>query len=1480
MDRIDPTIEEEANAGRIAIIGMACRLPGIGNVDALWQALIEGHDTARPIDEATLRDRHVAETDLRDPHYVRSTRSLEGIEDFDAAFFGITPRAASFMDPQQRVFLECCHETLESAGYPGGDEARAIGVFAGSAFSTYMLHHILPGRRGEALNETLLEHAHGNDKDYLTTLVSYRLNLVGPSISVNTACSSALVAVVEACKALLGHDCDMALAGGVRLDLPAGVGYRHRKGGILSPDGLCRPFDVAANGTAFADGAGVVLLKRYDDALADGDHVYATIDGYASNNDGSAKAGYTAPGPRGQEQVLREALAFAGVAPEAIGFIEAHGTGTPVGDPIEFSALAKVYPPSATGRPYCAVGSAKANFGHLNTAAGIVGLMKATLAVYHGVLPRQIHLTREHPALGIEGSAFHIPRDTVSWPADGRERRAGVSSFGIGGSNAHVILGQPRARAATPASGPVLLVLSAGSEAALDHQARQLAAHVRAHPEQSMADVAFTLQQGRRAHAFRAALVAVDRAEAVGQLEQGIGGASRTAVAPKVIWLFPGQGSQVAGMARTLYASEPSFRDEVDRCLLALAGQPTENDVRAALFDEAAPRANETEVAQPALFIMTYALSQVCRQRGWTPDAMLGHSLGEYVAACIAGVMSITDAVRLVALRGRLTQAQAPGSMLAVAAPASAMQDHLHGDVVLAAINGSESVVLAGPTDVLEALAARLDQDGVATRSLMTSHAFHSPSMSDAAAGLRTALATISLSPPRHRYVSNLTGNWIEDAQATDPDYWVRHMLGTVRFAEGLATASAGQPVVFLEVGPGRALSQLVRRQLRSGDRVVTLLDPAHVGDERRMLVATGQLWCAGLHVRWPSSKGLGRVPLPTYAFERERHWLDPTGEPAVPKDRSATRNPIQAWFYAPSWKLLRRPQPPATPNERVLVFGAGHGGVAEAWRVAGHDVRHIAPTMIDVDAPADFIALFDRLRANAWLPRRVVFAWQAEGMAPATALVGLLHLAQALSPQVLDAAPALDVLSADAFRVDGSEKLVPEAAMLAGAARVVADELHFIEVGVIDIDTSTTLPWATLTQVPTDQARVMALRRGGLWAELCEPVSLSSEEDTQICDGGNYLVTGGLGGIGKAVTRWLARTPGIRIALFGRRGLPERTAWPALIAASDTPATLREDIAFMQEIEAMGAQIEAFAVDMGDRASVVAGMASTQRRFGRVDGVFHLAGLPGRGLLGEKDAATIRRTLAPKIDGVHHLRDAMASAPPAFVLLFSSLSAVVGGIKQFDYAAANAHLDAFAQDAVTDTATRWLSIGWDAWRTGMAEDADVPEHLRALKALALEQAMSVDEGLDALERMLRSRGLAHIVVSTRDIASRQIASRRDIGRDEPSASAPASRRRPAQGVAYAAPRTSTESALATLWADALGYGDIGRHDNFFELGGDSLLATRVVASINARLEVDLGVRDFLESRHIEDLAGLVDAVSRTAVASPINPDTEHEQVW
>ncbi|MEY4941147.1 MAG: hypothetical protein RIQ93_2882 [Verrucomicrobiota bacterium] len=887
----------------IAIVGMAGRFPQAQNLEEFWRNLRNG------VEAVTFFNDHEVEwlplehpPKLNDPRFVKARAVLRNAEWFDAAFFNINPREAELMDPQQRVFLECSWEALEDAGCNPETFEGLIGVFAGASMNTYLFTNILTNKgliEDFGLFSTMLLNA----SDFVTTRVSYKLNLRGPSINVQTACSTSLVAVCLAAQNLLQYRCDVALAGGVSITYPANRGQHHLAGGIVSDDGHCRAFDAKATGTVLGDGAGVVVLKRLSDALAAGDHVYAVIKGTAINNDGAAKIGFTAPSIDGQAEVIALAQSEAGVAPESISYVEAHGTGTPLGDPIEVAGLTKAFGPRRGTAAHCALGSVKSNIGHLDVAAGIAGLIKTVLALHHGEIPPSLHFEKPNAKIDFAHSPFFVNNRLRAWPPGTQPRRAGVSSFGIGGTNAHVVLEEsPVLSASSPVRSPQLLVLSARSTAALEAATDNLAAYLRSNPDVNLADVAFTTQTGRKVFSHRRALVCRDVADALSAIASrdkdrvftGDDGAERQ----KVAFMFPGQGAQTLNMARDLYERESAFRAQVDQSceiLTPLMGL----DLRDVLFPSSTPgptvaeRAavllNETRITQPALFVIEHALAQLWIGWGIRPQAMIGHSLGEYVAACLAGVFSLETALTLVVERARFMQAQPPGAMVAVRLPEQQLAEWLNQNLALAAVNAPGLCVVSGPFDEIEALEQKLTAGAITFKRLATSHAFHSAMMEPVLKPFRETLARIALRAPQQRWISNVTGRWITAEQAISPDYWVAHLRGTVRFADGIAELTKQGVSVLLEVGPGETLAALVQRSATPAKKsLTTITSLGRIGKQNRdeivLTAALGKLWIAGVLPEW--RQGVHAhvtrriLSLPGYPFERKRHWTAPGRAP------------------------------------------------------------------------------------------------------------------------------------------------------------------------------------------------------------------------------------------------------------------------------------------------------------------------------------------------------------------------------------------------------------------------------------------------------------------------------------------------------------------------------------------------------------------------------------------------------------------------
>jgi phthiocerol/phenolphthiocerol synthesis type-I polyketide synthase E len=888
-------------ASAVAVIGMAGRFPKAPDLETFWANLRDGVEGISFYSDDELRAAGIKEESLSNPYYVKARGELEDPEKWDASFFNFSLRQAQAMDPQMRLFLEKCWEAMEIAGYDPELYEGAVGVYGGASAPSYMNYHFYKDPKVlESFNRWNLQIF--NQNDYLTTHVSYRLALRGPSVNVQTACSTSLVAVHQAVQALLSGECSMALAGGVSISVPSRRGYVYDEGHILSPDGHCRAFDADAKGTIEGEGVGAVLLKPLAKAMEDGDHVLAVILATAVNNDGKLKVGYTAPSIDGQADAITEAQAVAGVSPDSITCIEAHGTGTALGDPIEIAALKQAFRPGTDRVGYCAIGAVKTNIGHLDAGAGIAGLIKTVLQLQHRQIAPVVHFKKPNPKLEIEGSPFFINDRLRDWEVpEGTPRRAGVSSFGIGGTNAHAILQE--APAPVP-SGPrrpwELLILSAQTTTALDRMTDNLVQWLRANPDVNLADVGYTLQAGRRFFRQRRTLVARDVQDAIQALESRDPTRVRAQLDPHrmtpTVFMFPGQGAQYVGMAREVYEQEPVFRAEVDRCceiLVPHLGLDLREVIHPAegATEEAAERLKQTALTQPALFVVEYSLAKLLRHWGYVGEAMIGHSIGEYVAACLANVLSLEDALRLVAARGALMQEMPAGSMLSVSLSEAELRPLMGDGLDLAAVNGPALCVVSGPAEGVEALRETLAARGVHVQPLHTSHAFHSRMMDPIVARFEEVVRSVELRRPEIPFLSNVTGDWITEEQAKDPGYWAAHLRGAVRWDDGLRVLMQEPERILLEVGPGRSLATLARRHPGRAPEMIVLTTLPHAQDDRgdteTLWNAVAEMWLEGLEPKWPrfyDHQRRHRVPLPTYPFEKGRFWLGLNDEETAAK--------------------------------------------------------------------------------------------------------------------------------------------------------------------------------------------------------------------------------------------------------------------------------------------------------------------------------------------------------------------------------------------------------------------------------------------------------------------------------------------------------------------------------------------------------------------------------------------------------------------
>jgi acyl transferase domain-containing protein/thioesterase domain-containing protein/acyl carrier protein len=1359
----------------IAIVGMATHLPGAVDPQTYWTNLREGVESIRRLTEEELLANGESSHRMRHRNYVPAAAVLEGFEQFDADFFGFSPKEAAIMDPQHRQFLEVAWEALENAGHPPERFSGPIAVYAGCGMGSYFYFNICSNPELVASTGMFLLRHTGNDKDFLSTRVSHIFDLKGPSVNIQTACSTSLVAVHQACQSLLLGECDMALAGGVTIELPHARGYIFQEGEILSPDGRCHAFDHRAQGTVFGSGAGVVVLRRLEDAVEDGDHIWAVIKGTAVNNDGAAKAGYLAPSVDGQAKSIAEAHAVAGVSADTIDYVECHGTGTYLGDPIEVAALTQAFQSTTAETGFCRIGSVKTNIGHTDTAAGVASLIKVALALKHREIPPSLGYEAPNPSIEFESGPFLVNDRLREWVSHKGPRRAGVNSLGVGGTNAHAVVEEAPDRAPSdPSDWPFqLLVVSGRSKAALEANARALAAHLRAHPEQPLADVAWTLKTGRRAFEHRRVLVAASHAEAADLLE---GSDARRVFThqhlvddPEVVFMFPGGGAQYAGMARELYATEPVFQDWMDRGL-AILQKRIDYDIRALWLPESGNHAHAVErlkrpsVQLPLIMLVEHALAQLWISWGVKPAALVGHSMGENTAACLAGVMSFEDCIGLVHLRGQLFDSIPPGGMLSVPLHADEVRGLLGQELDMASVNAPELCVVSGPQEALDQLEARLREREVEPQRIQIDIAAHSRMLEPILGRFESYLRSIRLSPPRLPIISNRDGKPLSAQQATDPLYWVGHLRNTVHFSDCMATLKEANPQrVYLEVGPGKALGSLSQANGVPASQVInSLRHPEHqVADDVWFLGTLGRLWASGVAVDWEPIWGEARrhrVPLPTYAFQRKPYFIKPGVASAhVVESLLARSDDVGRWGYQPRW----RPRPAdceidvtteltSTEPRHWLVFADEAGltcALIARLREAGHRVTVVsAGDMFARVGEHDFLLAPERgregydelvreLMSSGHPPQAVVHAWlvtQEERFRPGSSFFhrnleqgffSLLFLAQAMAEENLPKPLQLTVLSTGAVRVRNEALSYPEKATVAGPVKVAPRELPGLSCTWLDLQLPErptgwrTRPDPAALQGLVDQVledlmatpgnRQVALRGAkrlelGIAALPLPPADeLSVLPEHAVC-----LITGGLGGIGLSLAERLAREKQARLVLLTRSALPSSDSWDEVLRTQSPGSTQVQRILAVRRLQALGAEVLVLAADVCNVNDMKAVAAKAQERFGRIHAVIHAAGVVDDGPLLTKTSGSVEEVFAPKVHGVQILHDLFPDGSIDWLVLFSSTSTVTAPAGQVDYVAANEYLNAYAQCRAGGK-TRVMAINWGVWNeVGMAASA------------------------------------------------------------------------------------------------------------------------------------------------------------------------------
>jgi acyl transferase domain-containing protein/acyl carrier protein len=1428
----------------IAIVGMAGRFPGANNVQEFWENLQAGRSGIRELTDAELVTSGVSSEVWQQPNYVRAYASPDDIAGFDAELFGYAPREVELIDPQHRLFLECAWEALEHAGHDAAQFPGKIAVYGGASMNGYLINL----HSDRQLRETTdpVQVVVSNALGLMPMRVAHKLNLTGASCGIQTGCSTSLVAVHLACQSLRSRESDMVLAGGASVGILQKQGYLYQPNSILSPDGKCRAFDAAANGTIFGNGVGMVVLKRLSDAIADGNMIYATIQATAVNNDGAQKVSLTAPSVTGQAEVIAAALQQARLEPTAVSYLETHGTGTPIGDPIEFAALQKVY--GQSNQPYCAVGSVKTNVGHLDAAAGITGLIKTALMLHHQKLLPSLNFQTLNPQINVDRSPFYVNTRLQDWVSPEPTRYAALSSFGMGGTNVHAILAsapspQDKTTSAAPLNSTQIIPISAKTPTALAILCRRLQDYLTQNPQIALADVTHTMQTGRKNLECRCAIVADNADQAIASLSE-IQSHKVSEVLP-IAFLFSGQGSQYMGMMQALYDSELIFREWLDRGFDYL--QSTCNlDLKSVLYptNEQADKnqLNQTQYSQPAIFLVEYALAQLLINWGIQPQAMLGHSIGEYVAATLAGVFSFETALQLVALRGRFMQECEPGIMLSVSQSVEFVKPLLPQNSYIAVINAPNLCVVSGNVDAIAQLENQLDRQNITHRRLQTSHAFHSPMMQAAATKLQQHLATITFNPPQQRWISNLTGTWIDDRQVMQAQYWIDHLLNPVKFSAGL-TELQQTPHILVEVGPSTTLCSLAKHNGVTTPIVAINRHPQDQQSDRTALAkAIAQLWQQGLTINWQAlhtSEQPHRIPLPTYPFEHQSYWIerqDDTASHALNTVENSTKTADPAnWTYLPTWHrspMLRSAQSNSLPETGTWQIYSLQDELVQQWQ----------QRFADRDTNLD--------RFNPEQPCDCLLIDFGDGeISPDQILEFLQVIIKQQQPL------RLELITHEAQAILGSERLNPHQAMLYGFTQVLTQEYPTITCRIIDIDRLskhaifTELAQSSV-QAPSDRFTIVGYRHAQRWQQQFTSIQLPESSTPVIKPNHTYIIAGEMiDSLSLVYAQWLSQTSGVSLLLLGNADFPAMPEWETWLATHGAQDHISQWIQSLQELQISGVNLQFMPIDLTDKQTLTACIT---------DHTAPIAGVIYTGTMGDRNSClmpmltpnVLSHQITQKITSLTNLEQALNDHTPDFFLIQSSLSTIVGGLGFAAYAAAHHYIDTIVeqrnQAALIDQSdTQWISIDWDAVQL---YDATASEWFA--NAIPPEQVSQITD------RVLGQNLTSQIIISPIDLVNRL----RTAQTSEASPNSVSQHHRPQLSIAYIAPRNPIEQRIAELMAKLLGITQIGVEDSFFELGGHSLLAIQAVSQLREEFQVDIPMRQFLfESPTIAGIAKIIE---------------------
>lgn len=1442
----------------IAIVGISCKFPKSNDSKQFWENLIEANEMVQFYTDEEIKELGIDKKIVDDANFIKRKSSIENANSFDYPFFGYTKEEANLMDPQIRILHEQVWMAIEDAGYDVFNYSDKIGMYLTAEDNFNWIAHslITENKNIDPYFLSLI-----SNKNFISSLISYKLNLRGPSMAVDTACSSSLVTTHLACRSLLLRECSMAIAGGVNLKTNNVPGYYFREGMINSKDGYCKPFDSDSSGTTRAEGAGVVVLKRLEDAINDRDNIYAIIRASAVNNDGNLKVGYTAPSIKGQVECITSAHKMAKVPYNTISYVECHGTGTKLGDPVEIDALNQAFNYDKSHK--CSVGSLKANIGHLGNSAGIGGLIKTTLSLKHKAIPPLKYFKNPNPEINFSGGPFYANSKKEKWESNDSSvpLRAGLSSFGIGGTNAHMIIEEYQDETESGNSRPFqLITYSAKNEKAVNRYRTKIESFLKDEKSQ-LSDFSYTMNTGRSEFTYRNYIVEKDSEEEVRTQGKHV---TNVTGKQQLVFMFPGQGSQYFRMGKGLYKHETEFKETMDlgfKILFDLTGKQYEEIIGYKTCSDVDPNLiHETIYTQPILFLIEYALASLLIKWDIKPENMIGHSLGEYVAACISGVFSLEDALYLIVNRAQLMYGIEKGSMIGIDASLEDIQDLLNDTLSIAAVNSKTTCVISGKMEDIDLFGQLLTEKEISFSKLKTSHAFHSAMMDPMLETYKEKFSMIKLSNPTLPFISNLTGIQIKDEEATSPEYWVNHLRQTVNFNDGIDLILHNGNSILVEVGPGNTLLSLSKQNnnySKTNIGVETLRRFNEEADDNlKFTNAVGKLWSHGIKINWSAyyaHETRKRISVPTYSFDTYK--LDFKVDPFSKMGNNTTYS-FEEWFYVPNWKksILKKENQNTLEHNAFLIFSDetvlattlintlrkdGYK-VLEVKKGSSFEVLNENELKINPFSEEDYKSLFKNLEHNNVQVNQIVFNWDFKEKSQEN-LLAVFSILNNLSKKVLDYLPEnrkkITVLNSLNHQIINDEIINVTMAASIKQLYVLAQENANIFSTSIDVDQNSDS--AQLVSKIADELlynysdTTVAYRGTNRWQEFYERISYNPESKL-LKENKTFLITGGLGSVGKTIATYLADNYNATVVLIGRKNMPVEHLWENLLSDSNTDLNTVGIIKTLQDLKQNNRQIHYYQSDVASLSQLNQVVEKIEKEFGTISGVFHAAGNIEPSTF--KPVEKLNEEIAlnqfqPKVQGTINIHNVFKNRSLDFVLITSSLASILGGLTYGAYAVSNAFIDSYVKNQIREQ-NNWYAVNLD----GIGENRINHKNL-----------------IEIVEKTLRAESYPQVIVSLKDPNAFELA--KEAVTEVSETAEDSFLERNELGVEYIAPSNDIESQLCVLFQSFLGYKEIGVLDNFFDLGADSLKAMTLMKRMNKLFGIELNILDIFTNPTVKKLA-------------------------